>query len=319
MKMTAKQMEKKANETVKNEKKKFNGYRGKDNKFLKKEVAIEEGLCSKRTGEPTQKYWKLRKNVQLRKMKEQLRAEAQKAKDVEAKAKAKVKAKAKAVKEAEKAKEAEERQELLNQYRKELLEAGQAPADVAKVNRLPRNYGKEVEVQIFADLKSPYDLNRRSGYASIWKKLAENASAGNDKKALNALKENERIPKECFVSWKKLSNAVNKDLSSNSADWYKKEYTDNGKVYDVNYNAKVIARHPYNVRIEELGQRVIVDPEFGAMLISDTKGTPRILKRKGRKVNGEDNRHVVILEKKDEPVVPSAKAPVAETETAKAK
>ena len=118
--------------------------------------------------------------------------------------------------------------------------------------------------QFHAGIKSPYDLRRRSGYAEIWKVLAENA--------------------DTFVSHEELFKVVNERLKTDekSAKWYEEKYSSQDKVYDTHYNSIVINRAPYNKPIEALKQRVIVDAELGVMLMTDVT-EPRQLKKRGRK------------------------------------
>jgi len=132
-----------------------------------------------------------------------------------------------------------------------------------EVYKRPR---KAAPDQTHAGIQSPYDLRRRSGYAEIWKVLAENA--------------------DTFVSYDELLKTVNERLKigENSKDWYEEKYTSNDKLYDTHDNAVVINRAPYNERIEALRQRVILDAELGVMLQTNVT-EPRQQKRKGRKSN----------------------------------
>ncbi len=124
-------------------------------------------------------------------------------------------------------------------------------------------------------IPSPYDLERRSGYRVIWQVLAES----HDK----------------VVPWDVLQKEVNDRLATEekSAEWYERNYAsqtdENGdsKQYDAHANAIVINRAPYNKRIEELHQRVIIASE-GAMLMTNVTG-PRQPKRKRKAGNKTGN------------------------------
>ena len=122
-----------------------------------------------------------------------------------------------------------------------------------------RKKREAIPQQFHATIESPYDLRRkRSGYATIWMVLAETAGT--------------------LVPWDTLSIEVNQRLAQNcndhDNDWYEKNYAsqknDDGtqKVYDVRYNAYVISRHPYDVRVEELKQRVCIS-EHGVTLLTN--------------------------------------------------
>jgi hypothetical protein len=144
---------------------------------------------------------------------------------------------------------------------------------------VPVRSRKAPDVQEHAGIQSPYDLNRRSGYKTIWQVLAENANS--------------------FVSHKKLHTEVNKRLAKDPTDktgWYEANYKSKGKKYDTVNNAVVIARAPYNgiqsdgsvkpVSIEGLSQRVVIDTEQGVMLMTEVT-EPRQFKKRGRKAKNE--------------------------------
>jgi len=122
---------------------------------------------------------------------------------------------------------------------------GKKPRKPRKSASLGFVYGKH------AGIESPFNLERRSGYKTIWQVLAESV----DK----------------IVPWDKLQKEVNKRLSEEDAskDWYKEKYVDEGKTYDTRYNAgKVLTRHPYCSKLEALNQRVYANDK-GARLATN--------------------------------------------------
>ena len=117
----------------------------------------------------------------------------------------------------------------------------------------------EAGSQAHAEIASPYDLARRSGYRTIWQVLAENANE--------------------FVTIEALTAEVNDRLQKESPKWYNGRYAD--VAYDVEANAYVMTRAPYNDKIEAMAQRVTQEAD-GFMLMTEV-ATPRVLKKRGRK------------------------------------
>jgi len=113
--------------------------------------------------------------------------------------------------------------------------------------------------QTHAGIQSPYDLQRRSGYRAIWQVLAERA--------------NQPVP----IS--ELTVEVNSRLVVEAPEWYNERY---GEIpYDVETNAYVMTRAPYNVKIEAMGQRVVQEGDYFMLMTNVTE--PRVLKKVGRK------------------------------------
>ena len=115
--------------------------------------------------------------------------------------------------------------------------------------------------QSHANVPSPYDLKRRSGYRVIWQVLAENVGD--------------------FVGIKDLTTTVIARLKVEAPDWYERRYSETP--YDVETNAYVMTRAPYNAHIEAMSQRVVKEDE-GFKLMTDVT-EPRQLKKRGRKPN----------------------------------
>jgi len=113
--------------------------------------------------------------------------------------------------------------------------------------------------QSHADVPSPYDLNRRSGYRTIFQVLAENV--GN------------------VVPTTELHDEVNSRLQAEAPEWYGARYSETP--YDVEANAYVMTRAPYNVKIEAMGQRVS-QVDNGFVLNVDVT-EPRVYRKRGRK------------------------------------
>jgi len=140
---------------------------------------------------------------------------------------------------------------------RDAIKAGQEPP-----KRPKKSY--EAGSQSHADVPSPYDLNRRSGYRTIWQVLAEKANE--------------------FVSIEDLHAEVNRRLAEEAPEWYGERYSD-AEPYDVEANAYVMTRAPYNAKIEAMAQRVVQEAE-GFKLMTDVT-TPRVLKKRGRKPKAE--------------------------------
>jgi len=169
---------------------------------------------------------------------------------------------------------------ILRAQKKEAKEAG---TDIPL--RSKKTY--EAGSQSHNDVPSPYDLNRRSGYRTIWQILAENANQ--------------------FVSVEDLQAEVNKRLKEEDAgDWYERRYSETP--YDAETNAYVMTRAPYNVKIEAMAQRVVKEDE-GFMLMTEV-AEPRTLKKKGRKAKAK----VEDTPSETPAGVPVETAPVVETD-----
>jgi hypothetical protein len=127
-----------------------------------------------------------------------------------------------------------------------------------------------------AGIESPFNLERRSGYKTIWQILAESVG--------------ELVPFDI------LQTAVNERLATEeaSSEWYEKKYSsqtdESGEVkqYDTHANAIVINRHPYNTRIEALQQRVVISAD-GVTLLTDV-AEPRENRRVGRRPLSDEER-----------------------------
>lgn len=119
--------------------------------------------------------------------------------------------------------------------------------------------------QTYAGIPSPYNLNRRSGYRTIWQVFAENANE--------------------FVSVEDLHAEVNRRLAEEAPEWYGDHYSDENP-YDVEANAYVMTRKPYNAKIEAMKQRVVQEDEGFKLMTNVT--TPRVLKKRGRKPKAQE-------------------------------
>jgi len=117
----------------------------------------------------------------------------------------------------------------------------------------------EAGSQSHADVPSPYDLNRRSGYRTIFQVLAENVGE--------------------VVPTAELHAEVNARLQAEAPEWYNGRYSETP--YDVEANAYVMTRAPYNAKIEAMNQRVSQTDEGFVLNVDVT--TPRVLKKRGRK------------------------------------
>jgi hypothetical protein len=169
--------------------------------------------------------------------KAKIKAEAQKIKDDNAKAR----------------KDKREAKELEATKKAELLASMQAEAESLGLpipTRLPR---KPIEAQILeandgSVIKSPYDLNRRSGYKTIWQVLAERH--------------------DTVVTNEELHAEVNKRLAteSDSSEWYASKYSSlkddlgHAKEYPAVKNATdVMTRAPYN-GVSKVEDKIVIDP-----------------------------------------------------------
>lgn len=146
----------------------------------------------------------------------------------------------------------------------------------------------EAGSQTHNDVPSPYDLNRRSGYGIIWKVLAEHVNE--------------------FVDTETLIKEVNDRFQSQFPEWYNSRYSDENP-YDVEQNAYVMTRAPYNAKIEAMGQRVIKEDEGFKLMTNVTE--PRKLKKRGRKPKKQET----VVETDDES---SVEVSADETVTTKA-
>lgn len=117
----------------------------------------------------------------------------------------------------------------------------------------------EAGSQSHNDIPSPYDLERRSGYRVIWQVLAENVNE--------------------FVTSEDLHAEVNRRLSQEAPEWYQDRYMD--EPYNVEQNANVMTRAPYNKVLESMQQRVVNENNSFKLMINVTE--PRQLKKRGRK------------------------------------
>jgi len=115
----------------------------------------------------------------------------------------------------------------------------------------------------YSGISSPFKLDRRSGYKTIWQVLAEKSNS--------------------LVPWSIIQGEVNERLSTEekSKSWYFDNYIINDFEYDAKSNCIMISRHPYNVRIERLSQRVLIGDE-GATLLTNVSFA-REFKKRGRK------------------------------------
>ena len=223
------------------------------------------------------------------------KAEKEKAKAEKAKARAdkqakldaeKAERKAKRVaKKAEKEAEAAKKAKILADLQEQARKAG-----LPIPTRIPRKpiVAQEITALDGTIIKSPYDLERRSGYKTIWQVLAE--------------KHNQ------VVSNEELHAEVNKRLAEDpeSAEWYADKYSSqeddlgHAKEYPAVKNATdVMTRAPYNgvsknadgeiviapVSLEGLKQRIIVG-KTGVMLKTDVD-TPYVFNKRA-KVNKEE-------------------------------
>lgn len=147
---------------------------------------------------------------------------------------------------------------LLQLAKREAVKNGEEPP-----KRQKKTY--EAGSQTHADVPSPYDLNRRSGYRTIWQVLAEHANE--------------------FVSVEDLHTEVNSRLAAEAPEWYGERYSDENP-YDVEANAYVMTRAPYNAKIEAMDQRVVQEDEGFKLMTNVT--TPRVLKKRGRKPKAQE-------------------------------
>ena len=115
-------------------------------------------------------------------------------------------------------------------------------------------------------IESPYDLRRRSGYATIWQVLAENVNNPVD---------------AAF-----LQTEVNLRLRANYPEYMEKNYPTSE--YDTFSNSIVMNRAPFNAEIEALQQRVTVDTEKKTVTLNTNVTTPRELKKRGRKLGSKN-------------------------------
>jgi len=112
---------------------------------------------------------------------------------------------------------------------------------------------------------SPYDLNRRSGYGTIWQVLAEHVGEVVPSVTLNA--------------------EVNQRLAETAPEWYAKKGYD-VTPYDAVTNAYVMTRRPYNETIEAMQQRVTQEGDGFKLAINVTE--PRELKKRGPKAKAKE-------------------------------
>jgi hypothetical protein len=287
-------------------------FRDEDDKFIPLAKLEELGYISKRTGEATERYWSFRYAHYKRTFKKEYK-NVSKTKEIKAHRDKLAKDTSIDKADARKIKLKEKQDKIkvirlanLEDYRKELraMEFFSRPKgkrteeEINNIQRLPKGFYKEDVDVMYCNLKTPYNLDRRSGYKTIWQVLALHASKDKDERALNSIAKDERPPQYLFVSWKTLSREVNKMLKKEacSSAWYRANYSETTP-YNVINNSKVIARYPYNKMIEELGQRIVIDDEYGAILITNTNGIPRVLKSHGRNVQGSDTRNIIISSK----------------------
>jgi hypothetical protein len=243
----------------------------KDNKFISLERALDLKWISKTTGLATKKYASDKATEAKAKERATAKKDREKQAKIEAKAKDKAKRDAKKEREAQaktvaKAKEAKRKERIKEKFARE--EQAIADAKVKKEalaqlkieakavglpepKRLPR---KSVVAQEYTAidgtvLKSPYKLDRRSGYRIIWQVLAERHDQ--------------------IVSNDYLHDEVNKRLAEDpaTAKWYVDTYSSKtdalgqAKDYPVITNAAtVMTRHPYNGVTRLANDQMKVDP-----------------------------------------------------------
>jgi hypothetical protein len=116
--------------------------------------------------------------------------------------------------------------------------------------------------QEFNGLKSPYDLNRRSGQRLIWQVLAEN---------LGNVLTREQLQDEVVAKYK-----------AEFPEYYAKKYTDEAP-FDTWTTAVVMNRAPFNAKIEALQQRVEVDTVKETITLLTDVSEPRQPKKRGRR------------------------------------
>gem|GEM_PF-4892840 len=109
-------------------------------------------------------------------------------------------------------------------------------------------------------IASPFALSRRSGYGVIWQVLAE--------------KVGEVVPTSYLTA------EVNRRLQENAPEWYSEHYSEENP-YNVEANAYVMTRAPYNRKIEAMQQRVIFENNGFKLMVNVTE--PRVLRKRGRK------------------------------------
>jgi len=115
--------------------------------------------------------------------------------------------------------------------------------------------------QSHAEVPSPYDLNRRSGYRVIWQVLAEHV--------------NEAVSREF------LETEVRERLQAEAPEWYNARYSE--VPYDVWANTIVINRAPYNEKIEAMRQRVSINDANTEVTLMTDVTEARVAKKRGRK------------------------------------
>jgi len=126
----------------------------------------------------------------------------------------------------------------------------------------PKNPNQE-----FGDLKSPYDLNRRSGQRLIWQALAANPNQ--------------------TMTRAELQEKVNEAYKAEFPDYYNRKYTD-AEPFDTWTTAIVMNRAPFNAKIEELNQRVDVDTVAETVILLTDVTDVRQPKKRGRKLGSKN-------------------------------